>query len=123
MRIVLLSMTLNLFDHLLSNDHRTHNFFCDVEDTVELSRELRLAGELNEDVVTLCHVIDSVSKTALAPLVDRCDLAVLADQGCELLNGRSDSLFADCGVDDEKNLVVIIFIILHPPYCVLYYIT
>lgn len=71
-------------------------------------RQLMVACELHKNVITLGLIVDKVSKTASAPLIDLLDLAAVRGNECgELFNNILYSLVFKLGRDDVKGFILI----------------
>ena len=70
---------------LNSKSHAAKNALGDLENAVQLSREIGLAGEADHRVHTLGLIVDGVSKTLLAPIINRIDRTIRCDQVLELV--------------------------------------
>lgn len=71
---------------LFCNDERTDHAFSDLVDTIQLGRELVRSSEVDENIVAFLLVVDFVSQSALAPLIDGIDGAVGSNQIGKLLH-------------------------------------
>ena len=62
--------------------------------------------ELDEDVVTLGHVVDLVSELALTHLLHLIESSVLLDKRLELFDDSCGIFLTESGVDDIHQLVL-----------------
>src|SRR5699024_1895442 len=91
---------------LLSNGHAAKNAFSDLENTIQLSREIGLAGELDHRVHTLGLIVDGIGETLLAPIINRIDRTVRRDQVLELVDQSGGSLLVEVGGGNHHGFVL-----------------
>jgi hypothetical protein len=91
------------FDNL-----RTQNVLVVAEITGEFLRQVSFTIEGDIHVVSLSLVVDGISKTALAPILDLDDFTVIGgDDAVELFDELLAGGFLDSGIDDIDDLVFV----------------